>query len=95
MCVLRLSRAELNVAVGCGDAFGQANRLSVPITSLGLILLLQALCCLALEPCISQDPSQLKKIERQALHLSLGTVTLFLFRLVTGYAFPTGCQFDS
>ena len=94
MCVLRLSRAESNVAACCRDAFGQANRLSVPITSLGLILLLQALCCLALEPCIRQDPSQLK-IERQALHMSLGTVTVFLFTLVTGYAFPTGCQFDS
>lgn len=46
-------------------------------------------------PRISQDPSQLKKIESPSLHWSLRTVILCLFRLVTRHAFPVSCQFDS
>lgn len=88
-CVLRLSQDILNLLLGAEESVGQTNVLSAPITSLGLVLLLQALCCLASVPYIGYNASYLKKIEKQALHLSLGMVILCLFGLVTGYAFQS------
>lgn len=46
-------------------------------------------------PCISQDPSQLKKIESPSSHWSLRIVILCLFRPVTRHASPVSCQLDA
>lgn len=70
---------------------GQAHILSVPITSLDLVFVTSG-PLLSGSSTLHHPKSLLETIERQALHLSLGTVAPCLFRLVTGYAFPMGCQ---